>query len=130
MISRVLKCLIGFGILCFIQYACNFFIKIASIPFPAPILGIVVLFALLQFNIIKREWIKDICEFMLKYMPLLFVPLSVGIVAYYGIIEKNFLPILINVVGTTTLTLLLTAMFVENVIKYVRLQRMRKLKND
>ena len=130
MISRILKCFIGFGILCFIQYACNFLIKVTGIPFPAPILGIVVLFILLQFNIIKREWIKDICEFMLKYMPLLFVPLSVGIVAYYGIIEKNFLPILINVIGTTTLTLLLTAMFVENVIKYHRFQKIRKLRND
>lgn len=130
MMSRVFKCLIGFGILCAIQYFCNLLIKVTNIPFPAPILGIIVLFALLQMNIIKRNWIKDICEFMLKYMPLLFIPLAVGIVSYYGIIEKNFLPILINVIGTTTLTLLLTAIFVENVIKYIRLQRMRKLKND
>ena len=105
-------------------------IKFLNIPFPAPIMGIIVLFLLLQLNILKRDWIKDICELMLKYMPLLFVPLSVGIVAYYSIIEKNLIPILINVIGTTTLTLLLTAMFVENVIKYVRLHRMRKLKND
>ena len=128
MIGRVLKCLIGFVILCAIQFACNMLIKCFNIPFPAPIMGIIVLFLLLQLNILKREWIKDICELMLKYMPLLFVPLSVGIVAYYGIIEKNLIPILINVIGTTTLTLLLTAMFVENVIKYVRLHRMRKLK--
>ena len=66
---------------------------------------------------------------MLKYMPLLFVPLSVGIIAYFGIIEKNFIPIIINVVGTTTLTLLLTAIFVENVIKYVRLRKIRNLRN-
>ena len=130
MISRVLKCLIGFVILCAIQFACNMLIKFLNIPFPAPIMGIIVLFLLLQLNILKRDWMKDICELMLKYMPLLFVPLSVGIVAYYSIIEKNLIPILINVIGTTTLTLLLTAMFVENVIKYVRLHRMRKLKND
>ena len=99
MISRILKCLIGFLILCLIQYLCNLFIKITGIPFPAPILGIIVLFVLLQLSIIKREWIEDICAFMLKYMPLLFVPLSVGIISYYGIIEKNFFPILINVVA-------------------------------
>ena len=116
--------------MCLIQYLCNLFVKITNIPFPAPIMGIVLLFLLLQLNIIKRDWIKDICEFLLKYMPILFVPLAVGIVSYYGIIEKNFLPILINVIGTTTLTLLLTAMFVENVIKYVRLKRIRKIRND
>ena len=130
MISRIFKCLIGFFILCFIQYVCNTFVKFIGIPFPAPILGIVVVFLLLQLNIIKREWVKDICEFILKYMPLLFIPLAVGIVSYYGIIEKNLVPILVNVIGTTTLTLLLTAIFVENVIKYVRFQRIRKIKND
>ena len=130
MFSRGLKYLIGFFVLCLIQYVCNLFVKITSIPFPAPILGIVVLFVLLQFNVIKRDWIKDICGFILKYMPLLFIPLAVGIVSYYGIIEKNLVPILVNVIGTTTLTLLLTAIFVENVIKYVRLQKLRKQKND
>lgn len=130
MLSRIIKCITGFLILCAIQFFCNFAVQSAHIVFPAPILGIIVLFILLQLNIIKKEWIKDICDLMLKYMPLLFVPLSVGIVSYYGIIEKNLIPILINVIGTTTLTLLLTAIFVENVIKYVRFQRMRKLKHD
>ena len=130
MICRILKCLIGFFILCLIQYLCNLFIKITGLVFPAPILGILVLFVLLQTNLIKREWIKDICEFLLKIMPLLFVPLAVGIVAYYGIIEKNLVPILVNVLGTATMTLLLTALFVENVIKYVRLHKIRKIKND
>ena len=130
MVSRVLKSIIGFIILCTIQFLCNLFVKLSNIPFPAPILGIIVLFLLLQFNLIKREWVKDFCEFILKYMPLLFVPLAVGIITYYGIIEKNLIPILINVIGTTTLTLLLTALFVENVIKFVKLQKMRKMKND
>ena len=130
MISRVLKYLIGFIILCAIQFACNMLIKCFNIPFPAPIMGILVLFLFLQLNIIRRDWIKDICELILKYMPLLFVPLAVGIITYYGVIEKNLIPILINVIGTTTLTLLLTALFVENVIKFVRLQKMRKMKND
>lgn len=130
MLSRFLKYILGFVILCVIQYLCNLFVNMTHIVFPSPILGIIVLFILLQLNVIKREWISDICELLLKYMPLLFIPLAVGIIAYFSLIEKNLIPILINVVGTTTLTLLLTAMFVENVIKYVRLQKMRKIKND
>lgn len=130
MLSRFLKYILGFAILCVIQYLCNLFVNITRVVFPAPILGIIILFILLQLNVIKREWISDICELLLKYMPLLFIPLAVGIIAYFSLIEKNLIPILINVVGTTTLTLLLTAMFVENVIKYVRLQKMRKIKND
>ena len=130
MLSRVFKYLIGFSILCGIQFLCNLFIKYTHIVFPAPILGIIVLFLLLQFGLIKKDWIKDICDLLLKYMPLLFVPLSVGIITYLGIIERNLIPILINVVGTVTLTMLFTAMFVENVIKYHRFQKIRKLRND
>lgn len=130
MIRQIFKYITGFLILCAIQFACNWFVKKTNIVFPAPILGIIVLFLLLQFNIIKKSWIRDICTLMLKYMPLLFVPLAVGIISYYGIIEKNLIPILINVIGTTTLTLLLTAIFVENVIKYIRFRRMRHLHND
>ncbi len=125
-----MKYLTGFIILCFIQLICNWLVKSANITFPAPILGIVFLFILLKFNIIKKEWIEDICDLLLKYMPLLFIPLAVGIVSYYKIIEENLIPILINVIGTTTITLAITAIFVENVIKYIRLKRIRKMHND
>lgn len=130
MLSRIFRCLIGFLILCTIQIGCNFVIKLTNIAFPSPIMGIMVLFILLQLKIIKKDWIKDICELLLKYMPVLFVPLAVGIISYFSIIEKNFIPILINVIGTTTLTLLVTAIFVENVIKYLRLRKIRKMHND
>lgn len=130
MLSRSIKIIIGFIILCVIQFICNLFVKITHIVLPAPVLGIILFSFLLQFNIIKRSWVEDICNFLLKYMPLLFVPLFVGIISYYGIIEKQLIPILINIILTTTVTLLVTAVFVENVIKFVRLRKIRKLHND
>jgi holin-like protein len=97
---------------------------------PAPILGIIVFAILLKFNIIKKEWVKDICNLLLNNMPLFFVPLFVGIINYYGLIQKNLIPILLNVVLTTTITLIITAIFVENVIKFVRLHKIRKFHDD
>ena len=97
---------------------------------PAPILGLIVFSCLIQMNIIKKEWVKDICALLLKNMPVMFVPLLVGIIVYYSIIEKNLIPILINVIVTATLTLLLTAIITDNIIKYIRLRKMRKMKND
>ena len=38
--------------------------KFFNFVFPSPILGIIVLFILLQTNIIKRDWIKDICSLL------------------------------------------------------------------
>lgn len=130
MLARVIKLIIGFGILCTVQYICNWIVKYTHVLLPAPILGIIVFACLLQFKIIKKEWVQDICNLLLTNMPLLFVPLFVGIIAYYGIIEKNLIPILINVVLTATITLIVTAIFVENVIKFVRLRKIRKMHND
>ena len=123
-----LRLILGFAILCAVQFTCNWVLVKFNIIFPAPILGIIVLAILLQFKIIPKIWVKDICELFLKYMPLLFVPLFVGIIAYYGVIEKNLIPILLNVVITTTLVIVVSGLFVENTIKFVRLNKIRRMK--
>ncbi len=105
-------------------------VKIFHLILPAPILGLIIFSCLIQMNIIKKEWVKDICALLLKNMPVMFVPLLVGIIVYYSIIEKNLIPILINIIVTATLTLLLTAIITDNIIKYIRLRKMRKMKND
>ena len=117
MIKKGLKFIFGILILFVIQYLCNITIKLTHIILPAPILGLILLCFLLQINIIKKEWVKDSCEFLLKIMPMLFVPLLVGIIVYYSIIEKNLIQILLNVIITATFTLLLTGIIVENIIK-------------
>ena len=93
-------------------------------------MGIILLSLLIQANIIKKEWIKDICNLLLKNMPLLFVPIFVGLISYYGIIEKNLIPILVNIIIGTTLTILVTGLIVDNIIKYVKLQKIRKIRHD
>lgn len=109
-----------------ILYFCAFVLQLCKITFPAPILGIVVLFVLLKTKIIKEESVKDFCEFMLKYMILFFIPALVGIVAYKEIIYKNLYPILITVFITTTLIIVFVGLFVYNVIKYQRFFNIKK----
>ena len=128
--KRLIKLLSGMGILILIQYICNITVKLLHIVLPAPILGMIILACLLQMKIIKKEWVKDICEMLLGYMPLMFVPLLVGIIVYYPIIEKNFIPIMVNVIVTATLTLILTGIIVDNIIKYIRLRKIRKYHNE
>lgn len=127
---RFLKLVLGFGILCVVLALCNLILTLLNFNFPAPIMGIILLAVLLKLNIIKKEWVKDICELFLKYMPLFFVPLFVGIIVYYGMIEENLVPILVNVIVTTSLVIIVSALFVENVIKFVRLYKIRRRKND
>ena len=130
MVKEFFSYISGFLILVFILFVCNIISKSIAFVIPTPILGIIVLFLLLQFKIIKEERIKNICEFLLKYMPLLFIPFLVGIVSYYGLIVKQLVPIVLNIAISAALTMVITAFVVESIIKYTRLKKMRNSKND
>ncbi len=130
MVKEFFSYISGFLILVFILFVCNIISKSIAFVIPTPILGIIVLFLLLQFKIIKEERIKNICEFLLKYMPLLFIPFLVGIVSYYGLIEKQLVPIVLNIAISAALTMVITAFVVESIIKYTRLKKMRNSNND
>ncbi len=117
---------IGFAILIILQFVSTIIINILPLKFPAPILGMVILVVLLQAKIIKEEWVKKICELLLKHMALLFVPLFVGIIVYFELIKTNLLPILLAIFVITTLIMVLTAIFVETIIKFTRLSKIKK----
>lgn len=127
MTKRDIKSLIlGFAILVILQFISNFIINISPVKFPAPILGMVFFVILLQTKIIKEEWIKEICELLLKHMALLFIPLFVGIIVYFDLIKTNLLPILLAIFLITTLIMVFTALFVETIIKFTRLSKIKK----
>lgn len=127
MTKRDIKSLIlGFAILVILQFISNFIINISPVKFPAPILGMVFFVILLQTKILKEEWIKEICELLLKHMALLFIPLFVGIIVYFDLIKTNLLPILLAIFLITTLIMVFTALFVETIIKFTRLSKMKK----
>jgi len=120
----------GMSIIFIIQYFCTFLLKFLKISFPAPILGIILLFVLLKTNIVKEKDIKLFCEFILKYMILFFIPLFVGITTYLDVISQNFLAIMMTIFLTTTFVIVLVGVFVENLIKFNRFLRFKKRKKE
>ena len=124
--KKIINFAIGLGIIFLILYLSKFILNLVHIAFPAPILGIIVLFALLKIGIIKENWIEDFCNFMLKNMILFFIPIFVGIITYADIISKNFLAIAMTIIITTTLVIVLVGLTSYTIIKYQRLRRMKK----
>ena len=124
--KKVINFTIGLGIIFGVLYFAKFILELAKITFPAPILGIIILFALLKIGLIKENWIEDFCNFMLKNMILFFIPIFVGIITYTDLISKNFLAIIMTIFITTTLVMIVVGIFSYNIIKYQRLKRMKK----
>lgn len=118
----ILGALIIFAIL----YLSKFVLNCLNLAFPAPILGIMLLFLLLELKIIKEELIKDFCEFILKYMILFFVPAFVGVINYADIVSKNIWVILAAILLTTPIIIIFVGLFTENSIKFYRYFRLKK----
>ena len=124
--KKIFNFLLGLLIILSILYFCDFLLKMFKISFPAPILGIIVLFLLLKTSVIKENLIKDFCDFILKYMILFFIPVIVGLVDYFDILKSNLFPILMTIFITTALAIIVVGLFVDNAIKFQRLYKIKK----
>lgn len=71
------------------------------LPIPAAIYGLVLLLIALCTGLLKPAHIADTAHFLIGIMPLLFVAPAAKIMAYWGVIKENWLPIIaITVIST------------------------------
>lgn len=71
------------------------------LPIPGSILGIIVVFILLETGIIRLEWIELGANWLLAELLLFFIPAAVGIMKYIPMMENDGVRILIVVVFST-----------------------------
>ncbi|ORM72872.1 murein hydrolase regulator LrgA [Pantoea wallisii] len=87
----------------------------ALLPFtlPGSIIGMLLLFLLLALQILPVEWVKPGCHLLIRYMALLFVPISVGVMGYTDILSAQFGPIVVSCVVSTFVVLLVVGLSAE-----------------
>ncbi len=76
------------------------------LPIPGSILGIFVLFLLLQFRIVKLEWIELGAAWLLAELLLFFIPAAVGVMNYIPMLEQDGVRILAVVVFSTLIVMI------------------------
>ena len=59
------------------------------ITMPGTIIGMIILFLLLQFKVISEEKIKDVADFLLGNMGIFFIPAGVSLIQSLGLIKEN-----------------------------------------
>lgn len=85
-------------------------------PIPGPVIGMFLLAVMLGIRAKKTGSdktpapLKLTAEGLIANMGLLFVPAGVGIIAEAGVIRQEWLPIVLAVIGSTILSLLVTAL--------------------
>ena len=68
------------------------------LPIPATVWGMVLMFLALMTGLVKLDQVEDTADFFMGIMPMLFVPLAVGLMDTWQILADYAMPIIIIVV--------------------------------
>ena len=123
--KRHLEIVVGFALLCALYELCDLFVKLVGLPFPGALLAMLILFLLLSFNILPLRFVEEACKTLLYHMPLYFVPIMVGLVAYKKMLSSNALGIFGAVMVSIVITLVSSGVLVQKIQDY-RLKRLEE----
>lgn len=106
-----------FLIIIFISFVGELIHYYIDLPIPGSIYGMLILFVLLQFKVIKVEHVKDIADFLIEVMPLMFIPAGVGLLEKWGLIKGVWLPLTITIIGSTLIVMVVSGRVSQLVIR-------------
>ena len=70
------------------------------LPIPATVWGMLLMFIALMCGLVKLNQVEDTADFFMGIMPMLFVPLAVGLMDTWQILADHAMPIIIIVVAS------------------------------
>lgn len=97
------------------EYISSFIQSVVIIP--GSIIGMILLFLLLQFKAIKIDSIKEISDLFLDNMAMFFIPAGVSLINSLDLIADNIFVILISIVLSTAIVMYITGIIVEKMIQ-------------
>ncbi len=95
------------------QLAGEVVVLLLDLPFPGPVLGMLLLFTGLLVHGGVPEPVKRTSDTLLRYLALLFVPAGVGLMVHFSLVARDWLPILAGLVISTGLALAVTMLLLR-----------------
>lgn len=84
-------------------------VSLTGIMLPASIVGLLLLFGLLQSKLVRAEWFKPLTDFLLQNLMLMILPPAIGIIEHLELLGQHFWSIAIAAIGSSVLVIWLTA---------------------
>lgn len=97
---------------CTIIFSClavgELIVWLTGISIPGSIIGMILLMALLEMNVIKLEWVKPMADVLVKNLGFFFIPPGVALMLYYDLIKAEMMPIVVATLVSTLVVLVVT----------------------
>lgn len=79
-----------------------------NLPMPGPVLGMLLLFAILVWRG-APDWLDQVGQGLLRFLPLFFVPAGVGIINHIQLMRSEWLALAVTLLVSTIITMIVTA---------------------
>ena len=91
--------------------------KVIPLPIPAAIYGLVLLLIALSTGLLKVKQVEDAAGWLISIMPILYVPICVKILEYWGVISQNTGAIITITVVSTFLVFAVSGLVTQWLMK-------------
>ena len=88
----------------------EFAVTTMDVPFPGPVVGMVLLFVFLSFKGAVPEPLGQVSSALLNNLSLLFVPAGVGVMVHFELLGADAWPLSVALIASTLLTVAVTAL--------------------
>ena len=89
--------LVGFIILISCQLLGHCLVSLLALPIPAPVVGLVILFAVLLIRGYIPDPLVKVATNLLPLLPLFLIPASTGIIQYGDLLKDEWFPITVAI---------------------------------
>ncbi|MBQ9683312.1 MAG: CidA/LrgA family protein [Neisseriaceae bacterium] len=100
--------------------------KRLGVPLPDTIIAMLLLFLALLVRLVPEHWVAPACNLLGRYMALLFVPVSVGLMVNYPAIKQALLPLIVACTASSAMILLFVGSTIEWQEKNAQMRPMKK----
>lgn len=83
----------GIAVLLAFLFAGDAISSVLHLPLPGSVVGMVMLAAALRLGWLPLAWVRAAAELLIRHMSLLYIPPGVGVMTYFGLIRREWLPL-------------------------------------
>lgn len=87
------------------------------LPIPASIYGLVIMLGLLISKKLGLNAVKETADFLISIMPVMFIPVSVGLIAAWEELQPFLIPVIVISVVSTVLVMAATGKTTDVILK-------------
>lgn len=109
-----------FGVLCAVYYIGEVISSVSGLPVPGSVIGLLIMLLLLRTGLLKPRYVEDAADFLIRAMPVMFLPITTGLMVSYGLLAGSTAAFLAITMLSTVVAFAATGLTAQAIIRRSR----------